>query len=80
MHELGILYKALEQVNMIAIKQHIKKLKHITLEIGDASGYVPAFLYKLYPIAKEKFPIIENAELIIRTIPGRGFTICEIGY
>ena len=80
MHELGILMRALEQVNKIAIAEHIKQLKHITLEIGEASGYVPAFLYKLYPIAKEKFPIIDKAELIIRTIPGKSFRICEIGY
>ena len=80
MHELGVLYRALEQVNKIAQSNHIKKLKQITLEIGDASGYVPAFLYKLYPIAKERFPIIAQAELIIKTIPGRGFTICEIAY
>ena len=80
MHELGVLYRALEQVSRIAESRHIKKLKQITFEIGEASGYVPAFFQKLYPIAKERFPIIAQAELVIRTIPGRGFTICEIAY
>ena len=80
MHELGVLYRALEQINKIAVSKHIKRIKHITLEIGDLSGYVPVFLEKLYPIAREKFPIMKRAELKLVIIPGRSFLISNIGY
>ena len=80
MHELGVLCQAVRTVSRIAEENHISQIKHITLEVGDASGYVPVFLEKLFPVATEHFPAIQHAELKIEQAPGKGLMIKNIGY
>ena len=80
MHELGVLLKAVKTVHDIAEKNNIERVKFMTLEVGDESGYLPVFLNKLFHIAAEQFPNMENMELKIEMVSGRGLTIKDIGY
>lgn len=80
MHELGVLYQALKTVDRIAEKNRIRHIKHITLEVGEDSTYVPAFLEKLFPVAADRFPVVKGAQLRIQMAPGRLLLIKDIGY
>lgn len=80
MHELGILNHVIRTVDRIAEENGIQKIDHITLEVGDASGCVPAFLEKLFPIAIEKQPKMQQAALKIIMAEGKGLSIKDIGY
>lgn len=80
MHELGILNHVVKTVDRIAKENGIEKIDHITLEVGEASGCVPAFLEKLFPIAIEKNDIMKDAELKIAIAEGKGMSIKDIGY
>ncbi len=80
MHELGVLRQAVRTVNRIAVKNQIQRVKHITLEVGTESTYVPAFLEKLFPLAVDQDPIMQGAQLKIRLVPGRELVIKDIGY
>ena len=40
MHELGVLCQIVKKVNKIALENEIEQLKHITLEVGEASSFV----------------------------------------
>ena len=80
MHELGVLCQAVNRVNRIAEEKQIQRIKHITLEVGETSGYVPAFFEKLFPVAIDRFPVMKDAELRIQMAPGEGLLIREIGY
>jgi len=80
MHELGVLYQAVKAVDSIAKSRHIQRIKHITLEVGEQSGYVPYFLKKLFPVAVDSFPAVIGAELRILMTAGRGLIIKDIGY
>lgn len=80
MHELGVLYQAVKSVDRIAEKHHIRRVTHITLEVGEESGYVPLFFQKLFPVAVDRFPTIKGAALRIRIAPGQGLMIKDIGY
>ncbi len=80
MHELAVLNQAVKTVGRIARERGIRRIRHITLEVGDASGYVPRYLEKLFPVAAEQLPAIQGAELRIETVPGRGLSIRDIGY
>ncbi len=80
MHELGVLVEAVKTVDRIARENKIKRIKHMTLEVGDDSGYVPLFFEKLFPIAIEQFPVMKKAQLRIEKAPGKGLLIKEIGY
>ena len=70
----------MKTVSGIAEKNRIASVKVITLEVGTLSGYVPAYLTKLFPIAADPYPALRNAELRIIGVSGKGLTIKEIGY
>ena len=44
MHELGIVFQIIKQVDEIAAKNNVKEVKKVTLEIGEVSGVIPKYL------------------------------------
>lgn len=80
MHELGVLCEAVNMVNRIAEQNQIKRVKHMTLEVGEDSGYVPAFFEKLFPVAIDSLPLMKDAQLRICMAKGRGLLVKDIGY
>lgn len=80
MHELGVLHQIAKTVSRIAKENHIPRIKHIALEVGELSGFVPRYLRKLYPVAVDAFPALQKAELRISMVRGTGLSIKEIGY
>lgn len=80
MHELGVLSRAVSKVNGIAEQNGIERIKFMTLEVGTESTFVPVFFEKLFPLAKESYPRLRDAELKIALAPGKGLIIKEIGY
>ena len=80
MHELGVLLQAVKTASSAAQKNNITRVKHMTLEVGEDSTFVPVFFEKLWPVAIENFPIMRGAELKIETAPGEKLLIKDIGY
>ncbi len=44
MHELGIVFQIIKQVDEIAEQNSVKEVKKVTLEIGEVSGVIPKYL------------------------------------
>ena len=80
MHELGILVQIAKSVKKIMAQQHIDKIRHITLEIGEASGVVPRYMHKLFPVAADMYPFLQDVEMKLQIVPGKGLIIKDIGY
>ena len=80
MHELGVLKNAVKTVATVAEQNHITRIKHITLEMGEHSSFVPVFFEKLYPVAIDGLPLFKDSELRLITVPGTGLVIKDIGY
>lgn len=80
MHELGVLCQIVKKVSDIADKNNIPVIKHITLEVGTESTFVPVFLEKLFPIATDNIPLFEKTKLRLMMVAGRNLVIREIGY
>lgn len=80
MHELGVLTQVVRTVSRIADQNKITKIKHITLDVGSESSFVPVFLEKLYPVAIDQITLLKDSKLIIRMVPGTGLQIKDIGY
>ena len=80
MHELGVLNQVVKAVIRTAEQNRICRIRYITLEVGDASGYVPYYLQKLFPVAADRFPALQGADLRLQTVPGKGLLIKDIGY
>lgn len=75
MHELGVLMATVKTVSKIAQQNNITKIKHITLDVGEDSGYVPMYLHKLFPVAIDSFPLLKDAQLKIQMVQGKNLQI-----
>lgn len=80
MHELGVLHQVVKTAHRIAEENRIPRIKHITLEVGAVSGFVPQYLTKLFPVAADGCAVLKKAKLRIEMVEGRGLSIKEIGY
>ena len=80
MHELGVLRQIVKTVSRVAEENRIPAVRHIALEVGETSGFVPQYLTKLFPVAADACPALGKTELRILMVPGRGLVIKEIGY
>ena len=80
MHELGVLREIVKIVDRVVKENGIQKVKHITLEVGEASGFVPMYLTKLFPVATDAYPAMHETKLIIDMVPDKGLVVKDIGY
>ena len=80
MHELGVLCQVVRIVDQAAQKNRIRRVKFVTLLVGEESGYLPVFLEKLFPVAIERVKSMQDARLNIEIEPGRGLQVKNIGY
>ena len=74
MHEISVLTKAVDLAESVAKDNHIDRIRYLTLEVGELTGYVPMFFEKYFPIVTENRPVFEGAELRIQTV--RGQALC----
>lgn len=75
MHEIGVLEEAVKTVERIAKENQIDKIRFITLEIGELTGYMPVFFEKYFPVVVENRPVLKNAELRMQIVKGEA--ICD---
>ncbi len=80
MHELGVLIRAVRTVDQMAKQHNIERVKHITLEVGKDSTFVPVYFEKLFPAAIDAFETMKDAILNIEMVEGRGLVIKDFGY
>ena len=80
MHELGVLRQIVKTVGRVMEQNQIRRVKHIELEVGETSGFVPYYLTKLFPVAADAYPALQRTELRISMVSGKGLLIKEIGY
>ncbi|MBQ4577632.1 MAG: hydrogenase maturation nickel metallochaperone HypA [Clostridia bacterium] len=80
MHELGVLRQIVKTVSRVAEENRIPNIRHIALEVGENSGFVPQYLTKLFPVAADGCALLRTAELRVCTVPGKRLLIKEIGY
>ena len=80
MHELGVLRQIVKTVSRITEQNRIRQVKHITLDVGETSGFVPYYLEKLFPVAVDGISELEQTHLHICMVPGGNLVIRDIGY
>ena len=80
MHELGILRHIVRAVEQVAEKNSITAIRHITLDVGSESTFVPEYLTKLFPVASDGIPLLTCTQLRINPVEGTGLIIRDIGY
>ena len=69
MHELGLVNYVVKEVDKIAKEQGVERVKSVTLEFGEVSGIVTAYLYDYWNWYSKKFPVFEGSRLYCEEIP-----------
>ena len=75
MHELGVVFHIMDDVEEIAKKNSVTGIKSVTLELGEVSTVIPHFLSDCWNWAVNKNELMRGAKLNIEMIPA--VTYCE---
>lgn len=70
MHEIGILYSAAETAARCAEENGLEEIHVISLELGELAGVLPNVFTEYFDYVKAQFPILKNAEMELKTVPG----------
>lgn len=71
MHEISVLYEMVEMAEEIAVKNNVKRIESISVEVGELSGILPVFLEKYYPVVIENREILKGSTMLIQNVPGQ---------
>ncbi len=82
MHELGIVFSIIKQVDRVAEENNVDQVKEVTLEIGEVSGIVPKYLTDCWKWAVDnRSKHMKGCGVNIIIIKGRSFCEdCEKSY
>lgn len=69
MHELGLCDALLRMVRDIAVQEELTQVQKLTLEIGELSGVVPAYMSDCWTAVVDGTEF-QATELVIETTPG----------
>ena len=76
MHELGIVFQIIKEVDKIAEQNKVTSVTEVTLEIGEVSGVVPKYLRDCWKWAcANRSKYMNNCELKIIKLKAK--TFCE---
>ena len=75
MHELGIVYHIIRDVENVARANGVRRVSSVTLLLGEVSGVVPDLLLDAWRWAADKKPVTQGAELVVE--PVEAVTHCE---
>ena len=75
MHELGIVFHIIKQVEEVGEENGVSLVSSVTLEIGQVSGVLHDYLEDCWNWACSKSKLMNGAKLIIDEIPA--VTYCE---
>lgn len=70
MHELGIVFELIKQVDEVADANEVDKVEAIIVQVGELSSVVPHYLEECFPAAIDGMPRYSDTELKIEILPG----------
>lgn len=68
MHEMSYMLRLADLALQRAEEQHAKKIRRITVDVGETTGVVPYYLHKYFPEAA-RGTMLEGAEMVTREVP-----------
>ena len=75
MHELGVVFHIIDEVEDVAVANNVSKISKVTLQLGEVSTVIPSYLTDCWKWARNKHDMITECELEIETIPA--VTFCD---
>ena len=75
MHELSIIVHVAKTIDELAKENELTKVGKVVLECGEVTGVIPELMYDCWNYYRKKYPVMEESEMVIETIPA--VTFCE---
>lgn len=75
MHELGIVFHIIDEIEKVGQENALKSVSSVTVEIGEVSGVLHDYLDDCWQWACAKSELMKGAKLVIEVIPA--VTFCE---
>lgn len=75
MHELGVVFHIIDQVEEVARDNDVSSVTRIILQLGEVSTVIPEYLTDCFKWAQKKHDLIKDAELEIEKI--EALTWCD---
>ena len=75
MHELGVVFKVIQQVEEIAAENDVTRVEAVTLQLGEVSAVIPEYLTDFWEYARKKNEHFQNTELKIEKL--EAVTYCQ---
>ena len=75
MHELGIVFHVIERVEEVREENGLRSVASVTLQVGEVSAIVDAYLADCWRWAADKREALKGAELRIEKLPA--VTMCD---
>ena len=75
MHELGVVFHCIREVNEIAAENRVERISRVTVQIGEVSTVVPELFEDCWNWAIKKEPVLKDSSLEIERIDA--VTFCE---
>lgn len=75
MHELGVVFYVIDDVEKVAKENNVKRVHSVTLEVGEVSTVIPEYLMDCWNWAVKKHEILADCELRVERIDA--VTYCE---
>ena len=69
MHELGVVFHVIKDLEKVAAANDVDKISKVTLQLGEVSAVIPHYLTDCWKWASAKHELTLGAELVIETIP-----------
>jgi hydrogenase nickel incorporation protein HypA/HybF len=75
MHELGVVFHCIKEINEIAAENKVKHINRVTVQIGEVSTVIPYYFEDCWNWAVKKETVLKDAKLVVEIIPA--VTHCE---
>ena len=75
MHELGVAFHCIKEINKIAEENGVTRISAVTLQIGEVSTVIPEYLEDVWQWAVKKETVLKDAKLKIEVM--KAVTFCE---
>jgi hydrogenase nickel incorporation protein HypA/HybF len=75
MHELGVVFHCIREVNEIAAENKVARVNSVTIQLGEVSTVIPELFEDCWNWAVKKETVLKDAKIHIERI--NAITFCE---
>jgi hydrogenase nickel insertion protein HypA len=71
MHEFSFASNIVDVVMQNVIKNDVKRVRSVHVEVGEFTMIIPEFLRHSYDIIKEGHPELADSQIVVTSVPGK---------